>query len=117
MKKSLKTERPRILIACMATVSLAFFLASGQDLSAKPFRMGKIPDKGAAFGCGTCHVSPRGGGARNPFGTEYQKIGMPAGDKYSTELGAMDSDGDGHSNDKEFEAGTHPGKPESKPAK
>ena len=117
MKKSLETESPRALIACMAAVSLAFFLFSVQDLSARPFRMGKILDKGAAFVCGTCHVSPRGGGAKNPFGTDYQKIGMPAGDKYSAELGAMDSDGDGHSNDQEFEAGTHPGKTESKPAK
>ena len=117
MGKSLKTGQFRTLIACMVAVSLAFFLATVQDLSAKPFRMGKIPDKGAAFGCGTCHVSPRGGGARNPFGMDYQKIGMPAGDKYSSELGATDSDGDGHSNDQEFEAGTHPGKPDSKPAK
>ena len=117
MKKSLKTGQLRTLIACTVAVSLALFLATVQDLSAKPFRMGKIPDKGAAFGCGTCHVSPRGGGARNPFGMDYQKIGMSAGDEYSSELGAMDSDGDGHSNDQEFEAGTHPGKPESKPAK
>ena len=87
------------------------------DVAARPYRLGKIPDKGAKCGCGTCHVNPAGGGPRNPFGTDYDKVGMRAGDKYTDALGTMDSDGDGHNNDKEFKAGTNPGDPKSKPAK
>ena len=81
----------------------------------KPFRVGKIPDKGKNFGCATCHINPMGGGTRNPFGNDYEKIGLEARDTYTTELGKLDSDQDGASNDKEFSAGTNPGDPESKP--
>jgi len=98
------------------------FLASGVTLmnqasaQAKPFRMGVLPDKGAKFGCGTCHVDPAGGGPRNSFGQDYEKVGIKAGDKYAQDLGAMDSDKDGATNDLEFKSGTHPGDPASKPA-
>ena len=85
--------------------------------SSRSFRVGVIPDKGRSFGCGTCHINPRGGGDRNVFGMDYARVGLKAGDKYTPELGAMDSDQDGFSNDEEFAAGTHPGDPNSKPAK
>jgi len=83
---------------------------------ARPFRLGRLPDKGKGFGCGTCHVNPRGGGKRNPFGEDYEKVAMKAGDKYTEKLGGLDSDGDGFTNDQEFAANTHPGDSESKPA-
>jgi hypothetical protein len=85
--------------------------------SARPFRLGNLPDKGSHFGCGTCHVNPAGGGQRNPFGADYERIAIKAGDKYTKELGVMDSDKDGFSNDQEFDAGTNPGDPTSKLAK
>ena len=91
-----------------------FFLVIASGISARPFRMGKLPDKGEKFSCGTCHVNPNGGGARNAFGKDYAKVGMKAGDKYTKDLGEMDSDEDGISNDQEFEAGTNPGDPGSK---
>jgi len=83
-------------------------------VSAKPFRLGKLPDTGKNFGCGTCHVNPRGRGPLNAFGSDYQKIAIPAGDSYISEVKGLDSDGDGFTNDQEFDAKTNPGDPKSK---
>ena len=93
----------------------ALLLIMSAPVSGRPFRLNNIPDKGKNFSCGTCHVNPRGGGTLTSFGNDYKKIGLKAGDKYTEELGAMDSDGDGFSNDREFAGGSHPGDPESKP--
>lgn len=83
--------------------------------SARPFRLGFIPDRGEKFGCATCHLKREGGGGRNAFGQSWEKVAVKAGDKYTDKLGAMDSDGDGFTNDQEFSVGTHPGDPKSKP--
>ena len=70
----------------------------------RPFRLAKLPDGGANFGCGSCHIDPKGGGPRNAFGEDYNAIARPAGDVYTAELGQTDSDGDGFSNDDESNA-------------
>ena len=93
------------------------FFMTASTISARPFRMEKLPDKGRTFSCGTCHVNPGGGGIRNGFGKDYAKVGIKAGDTYTKDLGALDSDRDGFSNNREFDAGTHPGDPGSKPTK
>jgi hypothetical protein len=103
----------RYLLALGICVTCCLFFFS--TASSRPFRMGRIPDKGKGFGCGTCHINPGGGGARNSFGSDYAKIAIKAGDKYTADLGKTDSDGDGFNNDREFEAGTHPGDAKSKP--
>ena len=41
----------------------------------------------------TCHNDPAGGGAQNAFGKDYREIALPAGDRYTNELGQKDSDG------------------------
>jgi len=110
------TFHKRIILYALAIfVSLIFSLALFSTVSSRSFRIGKIPDKGKGFGCATCHISSRGGGARNSFGSDYEKIGIKAGEKYTVDLGKKDSDGDGFTNDREFKARTHPGDPNSKP--
>ncbi len=94
---------------------LVLSVAVAPIISARPFRLGKLPDKGKNFGCATCHVNPNGGGRRDSFGKDYGRIAIGAGDKYTEALGALDSDGDGSTNDQEFAAGTDPGDPQSKP--
>lgn len=117
MKDTKKILQGLGLVLLLAFLCLTLFPMSGSEVSARPFRMAVMPDKGATFGCGVCHINPRGGGARNTFGKDYQKLGMSAGEKYTDELGAADSDGDGFDNNHEFKAGTHPGDPKSKPEK
>ena len=105
-------------MACfiMGSFAAGITLIGQVSAQAKPFRLGVLPDKGAKFGCGTCHVNQAGGGPRNSFGQDYEKVGMKAGEKYTQDLGAMDSDKDSTTNDQEFKAGTNPGDPSSKPA-
>lgn len=97
-----------IFSVCMILLLTLISIAPG-----KPFRLEKLPNRGKNFSCGTCHVTP--GGPLNSFGQDYNDIAIPADDTYTGELGKMDSDGDGFSNDKEFAANTHPGKSDSKP--
>jgi len=95
----------------------AIVLVSAASIShSKPFRMTIIPDSGRKLGCSACHVSLRGGGKLNPFGKDYAKYGVAAGEKYTGELDKLDSDKDGFTNGQEFKSNTHPGDAESKPA-
>jgi hypothetical protein len=104
-----------LLFVLVIFISLIFSLTLFSIASSRPFRIGKIPDKGKGFGCATCHISSRGGGPKNSFGSDYENIAIKAGEKYTADLGKKDSDGDGYTNDQEFEARTHPGDPDSKP--
>jgi hypothetical protein len=105
----------KYMTALFACATLLFTMPSAA--LSRPFRVAKTPDKGRNFGCATCHVNPNGGGERNLFGKDYEKLGLKAGDRYTDELGGLDSDGDGCTNDEEFAAGSHPGDPGSKPGK
>ncbi len=107
----MKSSTLRYLISfVLALFFMIPFLAIGRQ-----FRIDRLPDKGKNFSCGTCHVNPAGGGVRNPFGKDWEAIAIPKGDIYVPELADRDSDGDGFTNDKEFDAETNPGDTKSKP--
>jgi len=115
MREMTAFNRRCIVCALAFFVSTALTWTPVAHVLARPFRIAKTPDKGRNFGCATCHVDPNGGGKRNPFGRDYEKFGLEAGDKYVESLGVLDSDGDGFTNDQEFAAETHPGEAKSKP--
>jgi len=98
-------------------ILFAFQFGSLRTGFGRPFRLSKIPDNGKNFGCASCHIDARGGGGRNAFGRDFFKHGVPNGNRYTEELGNLDSDGDGFTNDEEFAAKTHPGDPNSRPSK
>jgi cytochrome c553 len=116
MTKAIKPRRQFVNYVLALFVCAMLTLMAISAVLGRPFRVGRLPDKGNNFGCGTCHVNPRGGGKRTPFGEDYRKVAMKAGDKYTEDLGKLDSDGDGFTNDQEFAANTHPGDAESMPA-
>jgi hypothetical protein len=116
MRMEAKTFRKVVTMYVLAIfIGVTFSLGLFSTALSRPFRMGRIPDKGKSFACGTCHINPGGGGPRNSFGSDYEKIAIKAGDNYTEDLGKTDSDGDGFDNDREFEAGAHPGDAKSKP--
>ncbi len=60
--------------------------------------------------CLVCHMSESGGGGLNSFGSDYSE-----NDNDIEAINNLDSDGDGHTNEEELEAGTFPGDPDSAP--
>jgi hypothetical protein len=95
----------RYVNICSITLFSLFLLFRwAPDSDARAFRIAKLPGAGPNFGCAACHVNPGGGGERNAFGLDYEAIVLAAGDVYTDELGQKDSDGDGFSNDEEFNA-------------
>lgn len=89
---------------CLMLASFVASLMWSEVSQGRGFRVMKLPDRGGNWGCGSCHVNPFGGGALHSFGIDYERLALPAGDEYTAELGQTDSDGDGFSNDEEFNA-------------
>lgn len=78
-------------------------LVSSDDLFAKAFRVGQLPN-GSKIGCISCHNSQSGGDARNPFGKEVGKRFLVDGNvQWGPELAKLDSDGDGFTNGEELQ--------------
>ena len=112
MMKVARSGRALLIMGLVLAVVFLFSLGFSSVASAKPFRLGKVRAK---YGCATCHTDPKGGGKRNPFGEDYERIAIPAGEKVTKELKAKDSDGDGFTNEEELKAGSNPGNPNSTP--
>jgi len=85
-------------------VPVALVLLFGTtSLEARSFRVNQLPN-GSSVGCGGCHVSPSGGGARNAFGSEVESSFLDGGNvNWVTNLALVDSDGDGFTNGHELE--------------
>ena len=78
--------------------------------NARPGYANNLPSSyGSA--CQVCHVSSSGGAALNSFGSDYSEH-----ENDIDAISKLDSDDDGHSNEKELKAGTFPGDPDSSPA-
>lgn len=60
--------------------------------------------------CLVCHLSESGGGGLNSFGSDFSE-----NDNDIEAINNLDSDGDGHTNEEELNAGTFPGDPDSAP--
>lgn len=86
------------------TLLLAFILLFVLDSEARPFRVEQIPN-GDKHQCLNCHLSMIGG-ARNQFGQEvfnHLTVQNENGNvKWSPQLAALDSDGDGFTNGQEL---------------
>ncbi|NJD56607.1 MAG: hypothetical protein FIA94_09420 [Nitrospirae bacterium] len=67
--------------------------------------------------CVLCHVDPAGGGARNPYGTDFASSAIPGhtAHAFDAALEALDSDGDTFSNITEINASKYPGDATSHP--
>ena len=113
MTRNMSFHQP--VCSMLVILALLSLILAVPTVSGRSFRLDRVPVQGRSFGCALCHANPRGGGDRNPFGRDYHKIAIPAGDTYSSSLGKLDSDSDGFSNDAEFTAGTHPGDAASTP--
>ena len=83
--------------------SVMIFVAISSESFARGYRVAQVPN-GSKFQCATCHIDPRGGGPRNPFGKSVEDDFLKSGDvQWGPELAMLDSDGDGFSNGEELQ--------------
>ena len=86
--------------ALLTAVALAT-MSTNSD--ARPARINQIPN--APNSCGTCHINPAGGGARNVFGQDVQATMIGTGASGVADWSALfdlDSDNDGFTNGAEL---------------
>jgi hypothetical protein len=72
-------------------------------ITARDWRVFQIPN-GSKFSCANCHVDPSGGGTRNKFGQDVEKLVSPGSTRefWGLALARLDSDGDGKTNGQEL---------------
>jgi len=86
-----------------AVVLLVILVTWNTPISARSHRIRQMPH-GRAVSCVACHVDSDGGGPRNAFGLDVERLVTSGGRElfWTPELAAIDSDGDGRSNGEEL---------------
>jgi hypothetical protein len=106
------------LVAPVASLSLsaqAFAPYLGNFQSHYEFNGLDVSGLVAKESCGTCHVRAGGGGPRNPYGRDFDRVVLGQGKGFEA-IEMNDSDGDGFLNVEEIYANTAPGSADDKPA-
>lgn len=109
----------------VASVGVAVALSLSSTSSAFPVYLDNFADHYETNGidvgplvdresCGACHLRAAGGGARNAYGKDFERITLGAGGGFPG-IEFLDSDQDGFLNLEEIFALTAPGVAESKP--
>jgi glucose/arabinose dehydrogenase len=94
-------------ISSIALGAVVCISAAGTPALARPARVNQIPN-GPVKACLNCHVSPEGGGPRNPFGQQIEAgfltVPGPAGVVlWGPALAGLNADGDGATNGAELQ--------------
>src|SRR5688500_16518886 len=97
---------PRVCSIAFGSI-VVYLSAAAAPALARPFRVGQIPN-GSVKACLNCHVSPEGGGPRNPFGLQVGSgfLSVPGRDGqvlWGPALAALNADGDGLANGAELQ--------------
>ena len=102
LKRTEQGFRGASLVLGMAVAPWVFVFFTG-SLDARSCRPNLIPN-GGVNRCANCHVNPRGGGRRTPFGQDVRDVvnGSSCAEFWEAELAALDSDGDGRTNGEEL---------------
>ncbi len=98
------------LVLLVLVVSLCSPLATARPAYLDAFNHQYGTEDTKLDACITCHISPAGGGPRNPYGSAYS-----ASDRDLVSIETLDSDGDGFTNLEEINALTFPGNPDDYP--
>jgi len=91
----------KFITKALFPLTALFFAVHPAD--ARPWRPEQIPN-GSLISCSACHVSPGGGGVRNPFGQLVERSFLIGDDvNWNPLLASLDADGDGVSNGVELQ--------------
>ena len=85
----------------LRAIGVVVVMLAAVSAFARPNYVNGIPLAPGEGVCGTCHINPSGGGARNDFGADVEATLALEGPQWS-EVFCMDSDGDGKTNGQEL---------------